>query len=86
MYNSLNNLANAVKSDATNLAKLTMKNANLKEQLKIALAQNRMLTDLLRKQYVVSQKLSQKTRTQIKGNVLKRKGDVIIAQSHKKTV
>ena len=49
MYNSLNNLANSVTSDATNLAKLTMKNANLKEQLKVALAQNRMLTDLLRK-------------------------------------
>ena len=32
----------------------------------------------------MSQKLSQKIKTQIKGNALTRKGDVIIAQAHKK--
>ena len=49
MYNSLNNLANAVKSDATNLAKLTMKNAKLAEKLKGAISQNKVLPDLPRK-------------------------------------
>ena len=49
MNESLNNLVNSFISDATNLANLKTKNANLAEQLKVSLAQNKVLPELLRK-------------------------------------
>ena len=55
MSNSLKNLANAVKSNATNLTNLKMANANLAEQLKVALAQKKVLTNLrIKKIYSLS--------------------------------
>ena len=45
MANTMKNLANAVTSDKTNLTKLTMTNANMVEQLKVALALNNFLSD-----------------------------------------
>ena len=47
--NALNNLANALTSDTHNFTNLTMTNANLEEQLKAELSQNKALTYLLRK-------------------------------------
>ena len=47
--NALNNLAHTVTSDTTNHTKLTLTNANMAEQLNVALSQNKVLTDLLRK-------------------------------------
>ena len=49
MADSLNNLVNAVTSDATKLTNLTFSNANLVEQLKVGLSQNKVLADLLSK-------------------------------------
>ena len=49
MTDALNNLANAVKSDTTNLTTLKMTNSKISEQLKVALSQNNVLTDFLRK-------------------------------------
>ena len=47
MADSLNNLVNAVTSDATKLTNLTFSNANLVEQLKVGLSQNKVIIDLL---------------------------------------
>ena len=44
MVDALNNIANAVTSDATNLANLTTANAKLAKQLKVELAQNKVRT------------------------------------------
>ena len=45
MTDALNNLANADAADATNLTSLRFTNENLAEQLKVALSQNKVLTD-----------------------------------------
>ena len=45
--NALNNFSNTITSDATNLTNLTFTNAKLVEQLKVALSQNKVLTELL---------------------------------------
>ena len=74
MVYALNNLANAVTSDATNLTNLTIAKSNPEEQLKLSLAQNKVLIDLLRKIYAVLQKFIQKTRIQINYNALIRYG------------
>ena len=47
MDDVLNNLANAVTSESTNLTNLTTTNTKLVEQLKVSLDQNKVLTDLL---------------------------------------
>ena len=86
MSDAMNNLSNAVMPDATNLTNLTITYAHLVEQPKVALSQNKVLTDLLRKKISVSQQLSQKIRAQIKVNALTRQGGMRISQSHKKTV
>ena len=49
MTNALNNLANAVTSYASKLANLTLTNAKLAEQIKVAPSQNNILAYLLRK-------------------------------------
>ena len=54
IYDTLNNLSNVITSDAFNLVNLTFSNAKLAEQLKVALAQNKGLTDLLNKRYAVA--------------------------------
>ena len=74
MVYALNNLANAVTSDATNFTNLTIAKSNPEEQLKLSLAQNKVLIDLLRKIYAVLQKFIQKTRIQINYNALIRYG------------
>ena len=54
IYDTLNNLSNVITSDAFNLVNLTFSNSKLAEQLKVALAQNKGLTDLLNKRYAVA--------------------------------
>ena len=49
IVNALNNLSHTVTSDTTNHNKLTWTNANMAEQLNVALSQNKVPTDLLRK-------------------------------------
>ena len=47
MDDVLNNLANAVTSESTNLTNLTTTNTKLVEQLKVSLDQNKVFIDLL---------------------------------------
>ena len=49
MADVLNNLTNSVTSDTTNLTNLTMTKSKLAVQLRVAIAQNKVLIDLLRK-------------------------------------
>ena len=49
MYGALISLANDVTSDLTKLIKLTTSNTNIAKQIKVALSQNKVLTDLLSK-------------------------------------
>ena len=49
MTDVLNNLTNAVTSDASNLTNLTLTNTKMAEKLKVALTQNKVLTELLSK-------------------------------------
>ena len=48
MANAVNNLANNVTSDTTNLTYLTFTNAKLAEQINVAISQNKVLTELLK--------------------------------------
>ena len=79
MSNSLKNLANAVKSNATNLTNLKMANANLAEQLKVALAQKKFSLIYESKKSTAYQQKIQTIRTQININALIRQGGLRIA-------
>ena len=52
MANAIKNLDNAVTSDVTNVTNLRMTNAKLAEQLRVELALNKVIIDLLRKMYM----------------------------------
>ena len=86
MSNSLKNLANAVKSNATNLTNLKMANANLAEQLKVALAQKKFSLIYESKKSTAYQQKIQTIRTQININELIRQGGLRIAWARKKNI
>ena len=52
MANAIKNIDNAVTSDVTNVTNLRMTNAKLAEQLRVELALNKVIIDLLRKMYM----------------------------------